>query len=462
MAPLACFPWFIATAVALDVMAATHARAAGIAQLQAQRLSRLLTAAQDTHFYRQALAGLDAERTPLGTLPVTDKRQLMQQFSQRVADPRVTLHGLQTFCADPQRVGERFLNRYCVWESSGSTGHPGVFVQDQDAMAVYQALEVLRRSAARPLARLIDPLYLGERFAFVGAIGGHYAGHVTVRRTQAAQPWAAQQSRCFSILQPTAALVEELDAFAPHIVATYPTAAVMLSDEARCGRLRTRPQEVWTGGETLSAPMRAHIEQGLGCALRDSYGASEFLPIAWECVQQRLHVNADWVILEAVDERHRAVPAGQTSHTTLLTNLANHVQPLIRFDIGDRVTFDRLPCPCGSALPTLQVQGRRDDALVERSATGAPVTLLPLALTTVLEDQAGVFDFQLRQVRAGRWSLTLGPGAPHTPAVQECCRRRLADFARLQGVTKLQIVTGVAASLPQGRSGKFKRIVARA
>jgi phenylacetate-CoA ligase len=48
--------------------------------------------------------------------------------------------------------------------------------------------------------------------------------------------------------------------------------------------------------------MRSCIEQAFGATVRNSYGASEFLPIAWECTHGRLHVNADWVILEPVDE----------------------------------------------------------------------------------------------------------------------------------------------------------------
>ncbi|ODV12882.1 MAG: CoF synthetase [Rubrivivax sp. SCN 70-15] len=449
-----------AAGIAFDVMATTHTSAAAIAALQAGRLRLLLQAALGTRFYRSALRGIDTGSVALSALPVADKLQPMRQFADRVTDPQITLDGLRAFCADTRRIGEPYLGRYRVWKSSGSTGQPGVFVQDETALAVYDALEALRRHSPRPLVRLVDPLYLGERFAFVGAFGGHFASHVSVRRLQAANPWLAQHSRSFSILQPTAALVAELNAFGPSIVATYPTAAVLLAEETQRGNLRIHPQEVRTGGETLSATMRARIEQGLRCALRNSYGASEFLPIAWECAQGRLHVDADWVILEAVDARHRPVPAGQASHTTLLTNLANHVQPLIRFDIGDRIVLDAEPCRCGCALPTVQVHGRRDDVLVERSREGAPVTLLPLALTTLLEDHAGVFDFQLCQHGVGHWDLTLGRGAAHTRSVREHCRSLLADFARRQGAVDLRIVVHVADALPLGRSGKLKRIVA--
>lgn len=453
-------PWLASASAAWEVMSASHADAASLAALQAQRLRHLLLAARRTRAYERLLHGRDIERMPLSALPVIHKHQLMQEWSDHVVDPLLTLDRVRRFCADAQRVAQPLLGRYWVWESSGSTGEPTLFVQDGRALAVYDALEAWRRAPTRPWARLFDPMSLGERFAFVGAIDGHFASHVSVRRLQAANPWLAPPLRCFSILQPTAALVQALDSFAPSSIATYPTAAVMLADQARAGRLRSRPAEVWTGGETLSAAMRQHIEQAFGCQLRNSYGASEFLPIAWECAQQQLHVNADWVILEAVDARHRPVAAGVASSTTLLTNLANHVQPLIRLDIGDRIRWDTQPCRCGSALPTLQVQGRQDNALIEYSARGVPVTLLPLALTTLLEEQAGVFDFLLRQQCGARWDLTLGPGAPHTRAVRERCTRVLIDFARLQGVDKLRIVTHTSTARALGRSGKSKRIVA--
>ena len=454
--PRSAWPW---AAVAPHVPRAAPAGTQAIAACQAERLARLLQAALGTRHYGELLRGLDPARVALTSLPVSSKPQLMQQFAERVTDPSIRLDDLRAFCADPQRIGQPFLERYVVWESSGSTGQPGVFVQDEAAMAVYDALEATRRHSPRPLVRLFDPLFLSERLAFVGALGGHFASPVSVRRLQTVNPWLAMRSRSFSIMQETAALVEALNGFQPSILATYPTAAVLLAEQAQRGALRIRPQEVWTGGETLSAPMRARIEQAFGCALRNSYGASEFLPIAWECEHGQLHVNADWVMLEAVDAQHRPVPAGQVSHTTLLTNLANHVQPLIRFDIGDCITFGIAPCRCGSALPTVQVQGRRDDVLVEHDRHGARVSMLPLALTTLLEDEAGVFDFQLCQRAPGHWCLTLGPGAPHTAAARERCRGLLADFARLQGATKLRIDTRVADTLPLGRSGKCKRIV---
>ena len=150
-------------------------------------------------------------------------------------------------------------------------------------MAVYDALEALRRDAPRPQLRWLDPLFLGERIAFVGAIGGHFASVVSIERLRQINPLMARAMRCFSILQPTAQLVAALNAYAPTVLTTYPSAAALLAEETAAGRLAAPLREVWTGGELLSPAVRQHITRALGCALRNSYGASEFLTLGWEC-----------------------------------------------------------------------------------------------------------------------------------------------------------------------------------
>ena len=82
--------------------------------------------------------------------------------------------------------------------------------------------------------------------------------------------------------------------------------------------------------------------------------------MASECHLGRLHLNSDWLVLEPVDEHHRPVPPGAIGHTTLLTNLANRVQPLIRYDLGDRVRLLPTACACGSSRPLIEVEGRVD------------------------------------------------------------------------------------------------------
>jgi len=448
------------TAVSLDVVACRYAPAAAVASRQKERLAKLLAVAlQGSAFYRDHLRGVLPDQALMQTLPVVTKKLLMANFDDWVTDPKLKLADIRAFMKDPDLIARPYLDKYLLWESSGTSNEPGVFVQDAQALAVYDALEALRPGTA-PVSHGFLPWSPRPRVAFVGAIGGHFASVVSMQRLRQLSPWLAQDLRCFSILQPTCDLVNELNAFAPAVIATYPTAATLLAQEASRGTLHNTLDAVWTDGETLSPAVRNWVSQALGCPVRNSYGASEFMSIGWECRCGNLHVNADWVILEPVDEQGQPTPLGQPSHSTLLTNLANLVQPLIRYDLGDQMIWHPEPCACGSTLPVIQVKGRLDDALVMAGPHGQEVTLLPLALTTVLEEEAGVFDFQLRQRNANTLVLRLDLPEAQAHAAAARCRQVLSKFALQQGVSPLHILTEFGAPIPRGRSGKALRVLA--
>lgn len=449
------------SSVSVDVLASGWTSAQALQSRQQSRLSMLVAAAQqDSRFYREHLKGRVPGLTPLHELPSVSRQALMDRFDDWVTDPQLKLSELRSFTANPQRIGQEYLGEYLVWESSGTSHEPGIFVQNARTMAVYDALEVVRRSAPRPVQRWLDPLAMAERIAFVGATSGHFASAVSMQRLRELNPWLAPFMRSFSILQSTRLMVDALNAFAPTVIATYPTVAALLADEAERDALHFAPKEIWTGGETLSAAVRQRVERALGCAVRNSYGASEFLSIAWECEQGQLHANADWVILEPVDERGRPMPANEPSYSTLLTNLANHVQPLIRYDLGDQLTIHAERCDCGCILPVIEVLGRRDDALVMAGRNGRRITLLPLALTTVLEDEAGVFDFHLCQRDEHTLVLRLPLQGSDGENALARCRLELEKFAVAQELQPVRVVGELGQAMPRGRSGKAQRIVA--
>jgi phenylacetate-coenzyme A ligase PaaK-like adenylate-forming protein len=362
-------------------------------------------------FYRERYRGLRSEDGGLAMLPPVTRHELMADFDRWVTDPAITRDTVHEFIADRSRVGQPFLGRYAVWTSSGTTGEPGLYVQDAQALAVYDALQAVRfgATALRPNF-LLDLLGRGGRYAMVAATGGHFAGVASIERLRQLNPLTASRIRVVSILQPVSALVQELNAFQPGCIATYPTAAALLAQEQAEGRLAISPAAIWTGGEWLSTSTRLRLETVFGCPVVDDYGASECMSIASDCGHGWLHLNADWVVLEPVDRDYRPVVPGTPSHTVLLTNLANKVQPIIRYDLGDSVTFSPGPCDCGSALPALRVEGRQDDLLAFPAQDGTTVRLLPLALTTVLEEEAEVFDFQLVQSAPERIAVRLKEG----------------------------------------------------
>ena len=453
-------------AAMLDVVAATHATPALIAQRQQQRLPRLLEAAREgSALYRARLDKARLRWSDLARIEPVTRAELMARFNDWVTDPELDLDELRAFAADAASVGQSWRGRYMVWESSGASGLPGIFVEDARAMAVYDALEAVRhRPPARGANNLLSPfgvmdaLGLGDRTALITVTNGHFASAVECERLRRINPWLAPLMRNFNLLSPVDELVAALNEFQPTIVATYPTAAALLAEEAIAGRLRIAPRHILTGGEYLSAAVRARVTEALGAPVRNSYGASEFLPIAWECSHGHLHVNEDWVLLEPVDSHYRPVPPGHTPHSVLLTNLANLVQPLIRYDLGDKVVFLPGRCGCGSAMPMIDVEGRRDDVLhVPGRKKGETVSLLPLALCTVIENE-GVFDFQLQQRGPSTLALRVPLRGEAAHQAIERCRVALQQFAQRQGAQPIRVLGETGCAVPRGRSGKACRV----
>jgi putative adenylate-forming enzyme len=448
-----------AGATAWDVVSGSRAATAVLAQRQQQHLAELVRSAQaGSPWYARQLPA-DAARLPLAALPVQRRAELMRHFNEWVCDRQVRRKELDAFVADPSRMAQPYLGRYTVWESSGTSGEPGIFLQDATSMAVYDSLESLRHGGASPWAWPV-PLGLGERVAFVGATDGHFASCVSVQRLRQRHGWMTSNLEVFSILQPVEALVRALNAWRPSIIATYPTAAALLAEQAQTGALRIAPREVWTGGETLEPALRRHVQQVFDCRMRNSYGASEFLAMGWECDHGAMHLNSDWVILEPVDDDYRPVPPGQASTRVLLTNLANKVQPLIRYELEDQVTLAPHRCACGSALPVIHVEGRGDDLLRMDARTGGTVLLLPLALSTVMEEHARVYDFQLRQCDGRTLALRLGQGAHEAGDALHRCRQALQHFAHVQGLAPLNLLDETALPMVRSRSGKLRRVLA--
>lgn len=454
-------PLRLTAGIAWDLHRASRAGRAGIMARRTARLQRLVTDARaSSPYYRDRLVGV--EGADLSRVAPSTKPDLMADFDRWVADPAITWEAIQEFVSDPHRVGEPFLGRYAVWTSSGMTGTPGVFVHDAKAQAVYQAL------VARLYGSVISWQLIGRRLrgrrrtAAVFVTGGHFAGAAGIARAQRQHPRLAAGARLFSALAPLPQLVTELNEFSPSMLAGYPSILDLLAAEQTAGRLRLRPALLLAGGERLAPAARRRMEAAFGCPVRDSYGASEFPGMAYDCGHGWLHLHADWLVLEAVDAELRPVPSGELSDTVLLTNLANRVQPLIRYNLGDRVLFSPDPCECGSPLPALCVEGRTNDTLTFPAVDGGTTQVPPLALVTVVEDTPGVRRCQLIQTAPATLLLRLETEQDADPsgveALWAAVAERLRGYLRQHRVADPTVDRAAETPQPDPRSGKLRQV----
>ena len=444
--------------LALDTRHAARERPAAIAARQDARLRGIIEHARaHSPFYRERWAGLpDAPR--LDELPPVSKPELMARFDDWLTDPRVRLRDVEAFISDPGRVGELFAGEFSAWTTSGTTGQPGVFVHDRVARGIYDTLLVGRTRAVTPI-RLLRALGQGLRIAAVVATGGHHVSTTLVNLNRHRFAFLAPRIRTFSVLTPLPRLVAALNAFDPAILVGYPTAVHLLAQEAERGRLRIRPALVEVGGEVLTAEARATIERSLSTRVVDQYAAAEFPGIAFSCRMGRLHANSDWVILEPVEADLSPTPLDQASHTVLVTNLANRVQPIVRYDLGDSITVSSAPCACGSPLPAIAVGGRRGDVLRFAGAHGREIAVLPLALGTVIEKTPGVRRFQAYQTGDGELRVRI---EPDDETDREATWVRVADrvdgYLASQGIAGVGVVRDEAPPARDPRSQKFQAV----
>jgi phenylacetate-coenzyme A ligase PaaK-like adenylate-forming protein len=441
--------------------AAPLSGADGIARLRRRRLDELLVHAHaESAFYRRHHHEHAAARRELSEYAPVDKPTLMAHFDEWVTDPNLRYEAIEKFIRDPQRIGEPYLGRYAVWTSSGSTGRPGVFVQDEEALAIYDALLSTRFPSSGAAVSPFQTLATGGRFAMIAALGGHFAGVVSWERLRREYPWLRAVAKTFSVLSPIRELVAQLNEFRPSVLASYPTTLLLLAREREAGRLRLQPRALWSGGETLAEVERAEIAKAFDCAVIDGYGASECLNIAYDCGHGSLHLNSDWVILEPIDANGRPVPPGELSTSVLLTNLANRVQPLIRYDLGDSVRFRLQPCDCGSPFPAIEVEGRRDDIVSFTNDDGETVPMPPLALATVVEEGAGVHRFQVLQTGERTLHVRFEPAhGERRDAVWARIEHCLRDYLARQGLHRIKIQPDDAPPQADPVSGKLREVL---
>ncbi len=448
--------------VVFDSLRAERAGSTGVEDRQERRLRELVSFARTASpYYRRRYAGLPTGLAESDRLPPVTKSDLMAHFDEWVTDPAVTLDVLRRdFLADSDRVGERYLGRYHAMTTSGTTGEPAVLLHDQDSWNVMMVMMRLRIRWALGSRKLVAALALrGFRDAALFAGGGHLGANVLVESARRSAPALARRIRLFSVQRPLADLVAELNDFQPTMLNGYPSATALLAAEQAEGRLRISPVLAQVAGEHLTPAMHSLIEQVWPCRVIPSYAASEVPGLAFPCHLGTLHVNADWYVIEPIDELGRLVPPGTMSHSALVTNLANRVQPVIRYDLGDRIRIGTEACPCGSPLPTVTVQGRTDDVLTFEFNTGTPVTVLPLAIGTVVEGIPGVHRFQL--IQTGRTALTVRleskPGADQA-VVRAAIDKRVLQFLSEQGAVDIQLVHDARPPEQQPHSGKLRHV----
>jgi len=320
-----------------------------IVELQLQRLRELLVHCQrEVPYYREALAGIDP-------MEITDPGQLarLPLLSRAVFQQQADAFHARALPSGVRATGEL--------STSGSTGEPVVVLQTDRVQAQWLAdfvreldwagVDIRGRLAAiRPLKGK-DPVE--QQRLLDGITQPHW--HPTLARLR-----TTGQAHAMDLHQRPDRQLHWLQQLAPDYLLSFPSNLLALAELIHDGAPPpVNLKCILTLGETLEADARARITAAFGVAVLNTYSCYEAGYVASTCPEGHgLHVHAENVILELLDDGGRPVPAG-TPGEVVLTPLHNHRSPLIRYRIRDTAVLSPEPCPCGRGLPLLtRVEGK--------------------------------------------------------------------------------------------------------
>ena len=420
--------------------------------LQQKRLKELISYVKGNSPYFAALYEHIDENAPLSELPVTNKKEMMTHFDQWMTDRSITKAKVEHFMSDISNVGTKLDGKYLVYTTSGSTGNPCVVLYDESTINVSSAIGVIRSFARKE--DMTAFIKSGKKTIALFADNGFYLGCGSVRYNLRKMPWKKNVMKTFEVRKPTDEIVNVLNEFQPSMIGCYPTAMEVLADEQEKGRLNIKPAIIMTGGEKLNDDVREHLSNVFGCYVQTNYSCTEGGTMACECTAHHFHINDDWVILEAVDENNKPVPFGTQSSKVLLTNLANRICPIIRFEITDRVVLHDEPCECGNMRHWLTIEGRTDDILCFENG----IRIAPMSLYAVLKEVHGIERFQLIQQEDDRLELRLI--ADNKQEIFKAAKKAVENYLSKNGVLA-DVYLSEKLPAANSVSGKYKHIIAK-
>ena len=243
--------------------------------------------------------------------------------------------------------------------------------------------------------------------------------------------WAAEWRR----LRPVVALgyASTIARFAEHALAS--------------GAEAPRLKGVFTTAEKLYPKQRETIARAFGCRVFDLYGSSEVQNIAAECPAGRMHVNADFCVLEVDDAAQGAGP-----QPFLVTSLKQWSMPFIRYRNEDCGTLLDGGCECGRGFPLLRLDIAR---LSDNFHLPDGRVVHGEFFTHLMYGSEGIASFQFHQTAPEHVVIRIVPGPGAAEGREATVRRAVAEVEAL-APGRMRVVVEEVESIPLSNAGKHR------
>lgn len=179
----------------------------------------------------------------------------------------------------------------------------------------------------------------------------------------------------------------KLVSFRPVYLYGYVSAIKKFTEFIRDKNLRRIPSLkcIITTSELLTDIAAQEMQAVMGCKVFNEYGCGEVGSVAHQCEHGNLHIMAENLLVEVVENEH--------SHGEILvTDFFNFATPLIRYRVGDCGILGDSLCPCGRGLPLI------------KSVSGRAYDLIKTPRGKIIHPEAAIYIFESLQAETGAFN----------------------------------------------------------
>lgn len=402
-----------------------HARPMQLQLYQAKHLQRLIHHCYNNVpyytdlFNRLALKPDDFESpADLVRLPFLDKQTVNANFDKLIAKNR-----------------RNFLCHTA--ETSGSTGAPGKFLRDFNAINFENAA-------------------VWRHWRNAGDTGKNRVtvrGDIIVPMSQEHPPfWKFDPAKNELLMSGyhlslgnSRAYIDKILDYQPAILYCYPSTGYLLAKFFRNQGVEYRFDAIFTSSETLDPEVRAFMEEVFQSRVYDWYGQAERVAAISQCERGTYHILEDYSIVETPQ-----ILETEEGEELVGTHLHNYVMPLLRYRTFDYVVMDRTTCDCGSAFRVVdRILGRNYSYLLTPEGYRVSITNhIPRGVDNLIETQ-------FYQDKPGEVVLNIITNG----RFNERDRERLVKNTLEHTSPRMKVIVNEVSDIPRGPNGKFMSIV---
>ena len=338
-----------------------------IKNLQYKKLRKLLFYAYDnSQFYRELYEDNGIKRKNLydikiEDLPLVNKKMIMENFNKNITKENISRKKLEDFLEKNEKPSDLYNNKYRIIHTSGSTGRIGIFVYSADEWDFIKAVSL----------RLFSNFGLKPKsYAYIGAVDGHYAGiSLFMSPINQFEEIFYKDYLIININKVLSSYLTKLNKLNPQNITGYPSGVKMLAELQLKGEIDISPETVICGGEPLLDNDSEIIKKAWDVKPLNYYASSESLMIGIKRPQDNnMFLMDDINYIEIKKDK------------TIITNLYNYTQPLIRYELSDVLEKPKIQEKDWPFEQIKNIIGRREEMIWFDNENGNREFLHPIVL----------------------------------------------------------------------------------